>query len=81
MRSDIRAPEPTVTGFEDFYASQRSRIARAVVLAAGGRDLGMEATDEAFTRALARWSEVSTYANPSGWVYRVAINWARSRMR
>jgi RNA polymerase sigma-70 factor (ECF subfamily) len=29
-------------------------------------------------RAYARWTTVQTYDNPSGWVYRVALNWARS---
>ena len=28
-----------------------------------------------------RWDDVGRYANPSGWVYRVGLNWARSRRR
>jgi DNA-directed RNA polymerase specialized sigma24 family protein len=32
-------------------------------------------------RAAQRWQEVSSYANPSGWVYRVAVNWGKSRLR
>jgi RNA polymerase sigma factor (sigma-70 family) len=43
--------------------------------------LGAEAADEALLRALASWTEVKDYDNPRGWVYRVGLNWARSRLR
>ena len=75
------AAEATLDTFERFYRAERPEVARAVVLAVGGRELGLEATDEAFARALARWGEVSSFENPAGWTYRVAVNWARSRMR
>lgn len=32
-------------------------------------------------RAYERWRKVSGMANPEGWVFRVAINWATSRLR
>jgi RNA polymerase sigma-70 factor (ECF subfamily) len=67
--------------FDDFYRACREEIARALVLSAGHRDLGLEATDEAFARALERWDEVGIYENPEGWVYRVGVNWARSKLR
>ena len=74
--------EQHLTGtFEAFYRSTRSRIYRATALALGRSDLALDATDEAMTRAAERWQEVGSYANPSGWVYRVAINWGRSRLR
>jgi RNA polymerase sigma-70 factor (ECF subfamily) len=41
----------------------------------------MEAADEAFVRAFARWSRVSRMKSPDGWVYRVAINHLRRRGR
>ncbi|MBQ30819.1 MAG: hypothetical protein CL434_13630 [Acidimicrobiaceae bacterium] len=67
--------------FDSFYALNRDQIARALSLSLRNADLGAEATDEAFVRACQRWAEVSTYANPQGWVYRVAMNWARSWLR
>jgi RNA polymerase sigma-70 factor (ECF subfamily) len=36
---------------------------------------------EAFTRALARWSRLATYDDPAAWVRRVAWNLATSRWR
>lgn len=67
--------------FGDFYRSCREEIVRALVLVVGERDLGLEAADEAFARALERWADVSGYENPEGWVYRVGMNWARTNLR
>ena len=67
--------------FDDFYRTCRHQMVSALVLTVGHRDLGLEATDEAFARALERWADVSGYDNPEGWVYRVGVNWARSKLR
>ena len=67
--------------FDSFYAENRDQIARALSLSLRNPDLGAEAADEAFVRACQRWAEVSTFTNPQGWVYRVAMNWARSWLR
>lgn len=77
------AAEPTVTvgSFEDFYLDKRDHLVRSLILALGNRELGIEAADEAMTRAFQRWSDVQTYDNPTGWVYRVAMNWARTKLR
>lgn len=73
---------PSTDGsFEDFYGEHRDRMARALGLSLRDHELGVDAADEAFARACQRWSQVSTYDNPEGWVYRVAMNWARSWMR
>lgn len=70
-----------VPSFETFYLGHRAELGRAVALALGDPDLAAEATDEAFTRACARWSALRSTANPAGWVYRVALNWALSVLR
>ncbi|WP_419946848.1 RNA polymerase sigma factor [Candidatus Poriferisodalis sp.] len=67
--------------FEDFYAAHRDEMVRALSLALRDAALGAEAADEAFARACQRWRQVSTYANPQGWVFRVGLNWARSFLR
>lgn len=67
--------------FDGFYRAHREELVRALVLTVGHRELGREAADEAFARALERWSDVCGYANPEGWVYRVGVNWARSTVR
>lgn len=67
--------------FEDFYATHRDELARALGLALRDSALGAEAADEAFARACQRWGQVGAYANPQGWVFRVGLNWARSWLR
>lgn len=64
--------------FDAFYANTYHDVARALSVTLGDPGWGREATDEAMTRAYDRWSDVSTYDNPAGWVYRVGLNWARS---
>ncbi len=68
-------------GFEDFYQAERATLLRAVAFALGDVDLGAEATDEAMARAYERWGDVGEMANPSGWVYRVAVNLGYNRTR
>lgn len=67
--------------FEDFYRAQRATLLRAVVFALDDPDLGLEATDEALARAYERWDQVRGMRNPAGWVFRVAVNFGRNRLR
>lgn len=67
--------------FPDFYRVHHQPVFRALAATIGDPDLAGEATDEAMTRAFQRWRTVSGYDNAPGWVYRVGLNWARSRMR
>jgi len=80
MNADM---EPCVTAvdFDTFFTLHHDDLVRALTLALGDVELGRDATAEGFARALQRWPKVSTYANPAGWVYRVGLNWARSRWR
>lgn len=77
----VSETEPLRTSFETFYSFSRPRIFRAVALVLDDTDFAADATDEALARAAERWNDVGAYDNPSGWVYRVALNWARSNLR
>lgn len=68
-------------GFDAWYSVSFPRMLRTVHLAVGEHDLAVDVTAEAFTRALERWSSVSAMANRDGWVFRVAVNLARSTLR
>ncbi len=72
---------PLPMPFDEFFAARHSEMVRALTLALGDVEFGRDAAAEGFARALERWSTVSGYANPSGWVYRVGLNWARSGRR
>jgi RNA polymerase sigma-70 factor (ECF subfamily) len=67
--------------FAAFYEAERATIVRALSLALHDTDFGAEAADEALVRACQSWANVGTYRNPTGWVYRVGLNWANSALR
>jgi len=71
----------TMSSFERFYRSDVLGLYRTVSLALGNTELGREAVDEAMARAFKHWKKIEGYENPSGWVYRVAVNWGRNRIR
>lgn len=77
--SDVEA-SVSADRFRDLH-SQRDRLYRAVALVVGDVELAAEAVDEAMARAYAHWDRIEGYASPEGWVYRVALNWARSALR
>jgi RNA polymerase sigma factor (sigma-70 family) len=77
----IALVETVAVSFESWYAETRPGLARALALSIGDNDLAREAIDEAMTRAYAAWPRVSQLENPTGWVYRVAMNRAVSVFR
>ena len=70
-----------VVDFDSFYRDCRRSVGRALALTLRDVDLATEVVDEALARAYQRWDRVGRLENPSGWVYRVALNHARSRIR
>ncbi len=78
----VRVSEMTkATDFDVFYRSEHAPLHRALAMTLGDSDLAAEAIDEAMVRVYQRWAVVSRYDNAAGWVYRVALNWAVSRLR
>jgi len=67
--------------FEEFYRRSWSDVYRPLALTLRDPDLACESTDEAMARAFKHWRSVRTASNPTGWVYRVALNWAIDRKR
>ena len=67
--------------FAEWYAAQAPRAVATLSAALGDRGLAEECVAEAFARAYARWSKVSTMDSPDGWIYVVALNHARSTER
>ncbi len=67
--------------FDDFFRAHHPAVVRSLSLALGNDQLGRDAASEGFAKALQRWGRVSQFDNPQGWVYRVGLNWGRSRWR
>lgn len=70
-----------VESFESFYKRVWNQVYRAVAVGIGDADVASEAVDEAMARAYERWPKISAMENSEGWLYRTAMNWARSRLR
>jgi DNA-directed RNA polymerase specialized sigma24 family protein len=64
-----------------WYGTTFPRVRAAVTLAVGDAWLAGEATAQAYARALARWPAVRALNRPGAWVYTVALNHVRSRLR
>lgn len=81
-RLDITLSDEDVRAeFHEFYVVARDRVGRALALTLHDHDLASDAVDEAMVRAFQRWDKVRSMDNPAGWVYRVGLNVARSRVR
>jgi RNA polymerase sigma-70 factor (ECF subfamily) len=72
---------PDGDDFSTWYGLEYARVCATLGLAIGDRGLAEEATAEAFARALATWPRVREKASPTAWVYTVALNEVRSRLR
>jgi RNA polymerase sigma-70 factor (ECF subfamily) len=78
---EIATWDAVAADFDTFFANNYAELVRALAVALGDVEFGRDAASEGFTRALQRWSSVSQFSNPAGWVYRVGLNWAHSRWR
>jgi RNA polymerase sigma factor (sigma-70 family) len=72
--------DPTAE-FVAWYQTESGRVRTVLAGVCGDTALAEEATAEAFARAFARWSSVRAKDSPTAWVYRVALNEVRSRLR
>jgi RNA polymerase sigma-70 factor (ECF subfamily) len=59
--------------FAEFYQATYDRVVALVAAMVGDRHQAEDIAQEAFARALIRWSRVSRYDLPEAWVRRVAI--------
>lgn len=75
---ELETARPITASFDEFYRTHYDTVATALAVTLGSRELGREATDEAMTRAYSKWHMVAGYSNPSGWIYKVGLNWGRS---
>ena len=64
----------TQMSFDDFYADEYTEVVRLAVMLTGRADVAEELAQDAFVAAYRRWSRVSRYDDPAGWVRRVVTN-------
>jgi RNA polymerase sigma factor (sigma-70 family) len=67
-------PTQYVRSFEDFFEIERDSLLGALYLITGNRHDAEEMMQEAFLRIWERWDVVESLANPTGYLYRTAMN-------
>ena len=67
--------------FDEVYAAHYAGLTVQLYAYFGDRQEAQDVVQEAFCRALARWSTVSQYDSPAAWIRRTAWNLAVSRWR
>ncbi len=73
------AEEPL--NFEAFFDAEHAGLFGALCLVTGNRQEVEEIMQEAFLRLWERWDHVSIMENPTGFLYRTAMNVLRNRYR
>jgi RNA polymerase sigma factor (sigma-70 family) len=79
----VLTQDTTVTGerFEDFFELEHERLLRALYLVTGNRPEAEDIMQEAFVKVLERWDTVRFMDDPTGYLYRTAMNTFRKRLR
>jgi len=67
--------------FADFYSATFHSLTVQLYAHTGDLSEAQDVVQEAFCRALPRWSRLSTYDDPAAWVRKVAWNLATNRWR
>lgn len=78
-RDAAAAPPPTT--FETFFEAEHARLVRALYLATGNLQEAEEIMQDAFLAVWERWDRVGTMEDPTGYLYRTAMNRHLSRVR
>jgi RNA polymerase sigma factor (sigma-70 family) len=67
--------------FETFFEAEHVRLLRALYLVTGDRQEAEELMQDAFVALWERWDRVRAMDEPTGYLYRTAMNRYRSRLR
>ena len=67
--------------FEVFFLEHHDDALRSLDAILNDHEAAVDATQDAFIKAHARWSVIRTYDAPQAWVRRIAINASRDRLR
>jgi RNA polymerase sigma-70 factor (ECF subfamily) len=70
-----------IPSFEAFYEETFRRLFTALALVTRDRSEAEEIAQDAFLRVYERWERVGSLDDPTGYVFRVAMNVLRSRYR
>ncbi|HET6771331.1 MAG TPA: RNA polymerase sigma factor [Actinomycetota bacterium] len=67
--------------FDDFFEKEHERLFKALYFVAGNRHDAEELMQDAFLKLWERWGEIHRIADPTAYLFRVALNGFRMRRR
>jgi RNA polymerase sigma-70 factor, ECF subfamily len=67
--------------FEAFFEDHRSKVFGAMCLVTGNQQEAEEITQDAFLRLWERWDRVARLEDPTGFLFKTAMNVFRNRLR
>ncbi len=67
--------------FETFFEAERPRLFATLVLITDDRSIAEDLMQEAFVRMWERWDRIQSHPDPTGYLYRTALNLVRHRRR
>jgi RNA polymerase sigma factor (sigma-70 family) len=78
----VPVPAPAAgPSFEAFFEAEHARLLRALFLVTGNVQEAEELMQDAFVAVWERWDRVGSMEEPTGYLYRTAMNRFRSRLR
>ncbi len=81
METGITEPAVRPVSFDAFYREWFPSVARSIALVVRDVDMGQELAQEAFVRLWPRWDRMASSDHARNFVFRVALNEARSHLR
>jgi RNA polymerase sigma factor (sigma-70 family) len=67
--------------FDDFFEAEHERLMGALYLVTGNLQEAEDLMQDAFVKVLQRWDVVQSLTDPTGYLYRTAMNAFRTRYR
>jgi RNA polymerase sigma-70 factor (ECF subfamily) len=80
----VRFPSERVEAwarFDTFFLEEHERLFKALYFVTGNRHDAEELMQDAFLRLWERWGEIDRISDPTGYLFRVALNGFRMRRR
>ena len=71
----------SAASFEAFFEAEQARLLRALYLVTGNVQEAEELMQDAFLAVWERWDRVRSMDDPTGYLFRTAMNRFRSRLR
>jgi RNA polymerase sigma factor (sigma-70 family) len=80
-RSVLGSASAASESFEEFFRSEHAKLLRALYVVTGDRYFAEDAMQDAFVALWERWEQVRRLEDPSGYLYRTALNRVRRNHR